>query len=800
LLEAQAEAWRRRPPKNPVIVAGSTGSIPATARLIRAVAELPQGLVVLPGLDREADDETWRSVGDDPSHPQHGLARLLAGLGVERSEVGDWRHGHPASSLEARADLLHAALRPAETTTEWRRLAKRPEGPRLVGALDGVERIDCASAGGEALVIALQLRQALEIAGRTAALVTPDRGLARRVAAELRRWGIEIDDSAGVPLAETPPGTFLRLTARMAAESLAPVPLLAALKHPLATGGLSEGAFRGRVRALEVAVLRGPRPAPGFDGLIRALEAAGAEPTLIGWAVGLAELAEPFARTIRGPAAILADIAARHLEFAERLAASDNASGAERLWAKEAGEAAAGFTADLLDASADAPPLSGETYPALLASLMAGRVVRPSYGRHPRLSILGPLEARLQHSDVVILGGLNEGTWPAETDPGPWLSRPMRRDFGLPAPERRIGLAAHDFVQLASASRVILTRATRVEGTPTVPSRWLLRMDALLGALGKTGGLGREAPQWLAWAQALDRPAKIAPHGPPAPRPPVSARPREISVTQVETWMRNPYALYARSILRLRPLEPIDADPGAAEKGTLVHEALEAFFKAHPETLPSDPEAALIAAGERVFRALRAKPGLWAFWWPRFLRIAGWFAEAERRRRGESARAWSEVPGILALDGPAGPFRLGAKADRIDLLRDGQLAIADYKTGALPSAKAVRLGFAPQLPLEAAIAAATGFAGVPAAQACRLEYWRLTGGEPPGETKVLSDDPDQLAGQALDGLRQLIAAYDDPAAAYLAVPRPDWAPRFDDYAHLARIKEWSAGVLGEEGS
>jgi ATP-dependent helicase/nuclease subunit B len=800
LLEAQAEAWRRRPPSDPVIVAGSTGSIPATAALIRVIADLPQGLVILPGLDREADDDVWSAVADDPTHPQYGLARLLAGLAVERGQVGAWRHGHRASSPEPRAAFLQAALRPAETTTEWRSLAKGPERARLVSALDGVDRIDCASSGEEALVIALLLRQALEIAGRTAALVTPDRGLARRVAAELRRWDIEIDDSAGVPLTETPPGTFLRLTARMAAEELAPVPLLAALKHPLAAGGLSEGAFRRRVRALELAVLRGPRPGPGFDGLIRALRAAEAEATLIDWVADLAKLAAPLARALREPDGALSAIAGKHFAFAERLAATDGASGAERLWVKDAGEAAAGFAADLLAAAADAPTMDGAAYPALLTSLMAGRVVRPPYGRHPRLSILGPLEARLLHSDVVILGGLNEATWPAQAEPGPWLSRPMQHDFGLPAPERRIGLAAHDFVQLAAAPLVYLTRATRVEGTPTVPSRWLLRMDALLSALGETGSQSGEAPQWLAWAQALDRPVRIAPQDPPSPRPPVAARPRRISVTQVETWMRNPYALYARAILKLRSLEPIDADPGAAEKGILIHEALERFVSAHPDALPDDPLGALVEAGEEVFRAVRAKPGLWAFWWPRFLRIAVWFTEAERRRRTHSQRAWSEVHGTLTLDGPAGPFRLTAKADRIDLLADGQLAIVDYKTGALPSTKAVRLGFAPQLPLEAAIAATVGFSGVPAGQAARLEYWRLTGGEPAGETKELPSDPADLADQALDGLRGLIAAYDDPETAYFAVPRPDWAPRFDDYAHLARIKEWSAGVLGEEGS
>jgi len=478
------------------------------------------------------------------------------------------------------------------------------------------------------------------------------------------------------------------------------------------------------------------------------------------------------------------------------LAASDTSAGAERLWAREAGEAAAGFIADLREAAGGAPVFGGERYPALLNSLMAGQVVRPRYGNHPRLAILGPLEARLQHADLVVLAGLNEGTWPAEVDPGPWLSRPMRARFGLPAPERRIGLAAHDFAQAFSASQVFLTRATRVGGTPSVPSRWLLRIDALLAALDLPAI--QEEPWWRDWAAAIDRPAEVRPAPRPAPRPPVAARPRRLSVTQVETWMRDPYALYARKVLALKRLDPIDADPAAADRGTLIHKALERFLKAYPEALPDDPAAALLAEGEAVFEAFGARPGVWAFWWPRFRRIARWFAEAEQARRGGIARAWAEARGSLELAGPAGPFVLSAKADRIDLGRDGAIAILDYKTGGLPGQKEIELGFAPQLPLEAAIAAKGGFGpDVPAAMPASLEFWRLTGGEPPGEAKTVKGDPGELAAQALAGLSRLVALFDEVATPYAALPRLDRAPRYNDYMHLARVKEWSAGGSGE---
>ncbi len=791
LTEAQAEAWRRKPPAGPVIAAGSTGSIPATAELLSVVARLPDGMVVLPGLDRETPEETWRLIAGDPSHPQFGMARLLERLEATRAEVEPWPDPEPPGADPLRSRFVATALAPAEATSDWPSYTEALEGEELRRALAPVKRIDCPGPGEEALVIALLLREALETPGRTAALITPDRSLARRVAAELGRWTIAIDDSGGTPLARTPPGSFLRLLAAAAASGLAPLDLLALLKHPLAAGGREPGAFRARVRALEVAILRGARPAPGLAGLLAALDARRDGADLAAW---LAEVAAPLgalAEALDGAERSLSEVLAGHIACAEALAASDEEGGAARLWAGEAGEAAAAFIDELRDAAGESPAGRGAGYAALFDALLDGRVVRPRYGRHPRLAILGPLEARLHQPDLVVLGGLNEGTWPALADPGPWMSRPMQSDFGLPLPERRIGLAAHDFAQAVTAPQVYLTRATRVEGTPTVASRWLSR----LAALAEGAGLGDlfAAEQWLDWAAMLDRPQAPVIIAPPEPRPPLEARPRRLSVTRVETWMRDPYGLYAESILGLKALDPIDADPGAAEKGSLVHRALELFLERHRDRLPADPEAALIEVGEEVFRPIRATPGLWAFWWPRFRRVAAWFAEMERLRRGEIARSDGEVAGELRIAAPAGPFTLTAKADRIDALRSGGLEILDYKTGSPPSEKEVELGFAPQLPLEAAIAAAGGFAPLPAGRVERLTFWQLSGGEPAGKEKRLKADPRDLAEDALAGLRALVDRFDDPATPYLARPHSAYAPRFSDYAHLARVKEWLSG-------
>ena len=797
LLQRQAEAWRRAPPADPVVVAGSTGSLPATAELIATVAGLPNGLVVLPGLDKSVGDEAWQAIHADPSHPQHGLARLLAGLGIARDAVEDWPEAAAPVAVARRADLLNEALRPAAAS--WRAPDEdAPSDAEEAAALAAVRRIDCANPAQEALVIAMILRQSLEVPGRTAALVTPDRALARRVAAELRRWSIEIDDSAGQPLALTPAGAFLRLTAEMIAEELAPLPLLAALKHPLAAGGLEPGAFRAKTRALERAVLRGPRPAPGFAGLRMALQAQEGTGDLLAWLEDLETRAAPFLDALSRRPCDLTSLAEGHIAFAQALAESASESGAARLWAQDSGEAAADFAAELLAARDAEIRLGAEDYAALLESLMSGRAVRPHAGRHPRLAILGPLEARLQHADVMVLGGLNEATWPAESDPGPWLSRPMRAAFGLPPPERRIGLSAHDFVQACCAPEVYLTRATRVEGTPSVPSRWLLRLDALLRARGLSDALMRDAPSWRQWAEALDRPERVAPAEPPQPRPRLEARPRKFAVTEVATLIDDPYALYASRILGLQPLHPIDEDPGAAERGTLIHRVLERFVSHHPEQLPADPLTALMAEGEKAFAKLRARPGLQAFWWPRFERVARWFVAFESERRAGLRRAWAERRGRMELQAPAGPVTLYARADRIDEAADGGLAILDYKTGALPRQSSVEAGLAPQLPLEAAIAAAGGFEGLPQGAPETIGYLRLSGGQPAGELRLVRRSPEELAEEVLAGFARLVAHYDDPETPYLAAAWEAELARFDPYGHLARRREWSVGVGPEE--
>ena len=675
---------------------------------------------------------------------------------------------------------------------------------RGTGAGECVTRIVCSGDKEEGEVIALLLRHALETPGRTAALVTPDRRLARRVAASLGRWGIAIDDSAGMPLDKTAPGIFLRQVAEAVAEGFSPVALLALCKHPLAAAGMVPAELRRAARLLERWVLRGPKPGGGIDGLRQALRGVtetphaadrpGAEDAAAMCALldALAGAMQPLTDLFRQNAISFRDVVEAHIRCAEAFAASAEESGARRIWTDEAGEALAEFMNALLRASDAMPPIPPTSYPDMLDALMAGQAVRPRYGRHPRLNIWGPLEARLQHADLIVLGGLNEGVWPGDPSPDPWMSRPMQSEFGLPLPERRIGLAAHDFVQLACAPEVVLTRAEKTDGTPTVPSRWLLRLEAVLQGCGLADLFAPNA-EWLALQKGLIATKRHRPVAAPTPRPPVAARPRRLSVTRIETWMRDPYSIYAREILRLRPLDPLEADPGAADRGTMIHDALDRFLRAHRDTLPADAERRLIALGEEAFGEVLTRPAVRAFWWPRFQRIARWFIERERLERTAIQESHTEVSGRYEIRAPGGPFVLSAHADRIDRLAAGGLSIIDYKTGSVPSEKQIKAGFAPQLPLEALIARAGGFDGVSAAPVERLAHWRLSGGEPAGTVREIGQDVATVAAEALDRLVQLVTAFDDPRTPYVSTPEPDWPLPYPEYDHLARLREWLGG-------
>ena len=832
-----AEAARlARKPDGPVIVAGSTGSMPATARFIAAVGRLPHGAVVLPGLDTHLDTESWASVAgladraktgaDEPEsgHPQFAMHGLLKQLGLDRSEVTVLG----IAPSHDRMALVSEALRPAATTDLWRtRLAESSFAERLAGSLSGLSVIEAANAEEEALAIAVALREAVEAPGRTAALATPDRTLARRVAAALARWNIAIADSGGQPLADAPAAIFARLAAETALGGAAPATLLALLKHPYFRLGANEHAHARAVAALERAVLRGPRPRAGTKGLAEAFanfrtELAKlrlgqpsalhpADPRVLVNEADLASAAELVARLAAALAPLerldstqphpLTILAVRQRDVVATLGADEQ--GTVPAFTGADGAALDAAFAEIVEeaAAADLTVTTGD-YPEFFRTAIADRVIRPSPVTGSCVQILGLLEARLVMVDRMVLGGLVEEVWPPKPRPDPWLNRGMRHALGLDLPERRVGLSAHDFAQLVSgAPEVVLTRAAKVAGTPAVASRFLQRLGAVAGE--RWNEAVKRGERYLALARSLDRPN----HPPnrverPAPCPPVEARPTLLSVTEIEHWLRDPYTIYAKHILKLAQLDPVDLPPGAKDRGIAIHNAIGAFAEAYPTQLPDDPLAELLDIGSKHFAALNDYPEARAFWWPRFQAIARWFVRFERKRRAAMAGAQTEIRGTLTIPLGERRFRLSARADRIEQLADGRCAILDFKTGQPPSDKQVRIGVAPQLTLEGAILRNGGFPGIARnLSLAELTYVRLTGGEPAGkicEIDFKERTPDAAADHAWARLKGLVRRFEDEATPYRSLVLPMWKNRYGAYDDLARVKEWSAGEEGEE--
>ena len=817
----EAEAKRLANSDAPVIAAGSTGSMPATAKLLSTIASLPHGALVLPGLDMELDDSSWALIAgnaDDKAHDgapaaghaQFAMHALLDRMRIKRSGV------EQLAQPQGREWLVSEALRPAATTERWSAKKKNFDAA-TTQALASLSMIEAANAEEEALAIAVALREAVETPGKTAALVTPDRALARRVLAALERWRVKVDNSGGDSLADTPAGVFARLAVGAALGGLEPVTLLALLKHPLLRLGAKDGAHNAAIATLERAILRGPRPKPGSDGLGLALSTFRANRDQLHrsdprWLIDddkfdvaaelIARLGAALAplERLKPGAHPLAELAKCHSAVISGL--GRDGKGEVAAFAGDDGAALVRAFEELTTSpSAAGLAVARSDYAELFHAAIADRMVRRPETRDVRVSILGRLEARLLSFDRVLLGGLNEGTWPPETRNDPWLSRPMRRDLGLDPPERMIGLAAHDFAQGLGAPDVILARAAKVAGSPTVTSRFVQRIAALAGE--RWDEVLARGNRYLDLARALDFPAQIKPAVRPAPKPRVEARPSRLSVTAIEDWLRDPYTIYARYILRLQPLDAVDTPPGARDRGTVIHGAIGDYTRLFADKPPADPMQELRALGEKHFAALADYPEARAFWWPRFLRIAQWFAQWDRARRADAKTLHAEIKGELTFPVGQRAFTLSAIADRIEQRSDGSYAILDYKTGQARTEKQVRTGLAPQLTLEAAILRAGKFEKLVAGSVSEIVYVTLKGGEPagkPNEINFKEGDANSQADHALARLMDLAAKFADEATPYRSLVHPMWTTHYGDYDHLARVKEWSATGGGDEGN
>jgi ATP-dependent helicase/nuclease subunit B len=802
-VEKEIAALSAGVPRGPTIIAGSTGTNRATARLIGAVARAPEGAVVLPDLDKELDDHAWAMIGADresAGHPQAALRRLLDQIGVAREDVKTL--GAPSPALRARARFLSEALRPAESTHFWRR--KRDDlGDAAIGeGLFGVALIVADNENEEALALAVAMRGALETPGKTAALITPDPAIARRVAAELARWGIEVENTAGRALGDTADGVFARL-ALAAARDFSPLSLAALLGHPLMRLGRAPDVLAAEARALELSVLRMILPPFGLDNIGTAFAAARAAAKNRRAHRAIRSLGEAELRCaealLRGLAAALAPLRglASDASLGECLAAH-RAALATLVAPDESGPGLGALDAlfnEAVEAASESFRLSLGDYAALFDSLLAGQRAPPESGGHPRLAILGLLEARLLSFDLTLLAGLDESVWPPAAETDAFLNRPMRVELGLSAPERRIGQTAHDFTAALGARETVVSRAKKRGGSPTVASRFLQRIGAVAGE-ATMRRIEARGDHWLGLARALDRPDASQPIRRPEPRPKLDLRPKQLSVTRIEALRRDPYSVYAESILELQPLAPIGAEAGPSEIGEVWHDALQKFSESLVvELSPDEMRERLMAIARASFAPLLADPAFHALRWPRIVEGLDAFIAFDAARREGASAILVEQAGRLEIPLSDGSrFTLTARADRIELLHGGGAAVIDYKTGVPPGIAEVQVGFAPQLTLEAAMVSRGAFAEVPREPVLTAIYLKL-GGADGGFVRELKFKEAQFAEVVeshFSGLKLLLEQFARESTPYLSRPHPKFAGRGADYDHLARVKEWSA--------
>lgn len=796
LFRHAAQRWRETPPVQPVVAAGVTSASPELARLLRVVSQMPRGAVILPDLDLTLDKEVWTALGtagvpeeagdppfgrsDAVTHPQYHLKLLLNRMGIARDEVQPWHRAGLAASPPERSRAISNLFLPPKPSARWSDLSGKER------RMAGVRLMESATPASEAQAIAVLIRQALEVPERRVALITPDRGLAGRVVAQLGRWGIVADDTAGQPLPQTAAARVLLLLAELIAESFAPVPLLALLTHPLVAAGEERPRWLEQARALDLA-LRGPRPGPGLAPLRDKAADARVSP----WWSEVEAILAPL--TAMPEDALLADLI-------DALATAGEALCGEGLWSRADGRALAQFVEGLREAARQTQTrLDPAELHAVLRDAMEREAVRPPWGSHPRVAIYGLLEARMSRADLVICGGLVEGVWPASATPDALLPPALLRALGVPGADFRIGLSAHDLAAALGAPEVVLSWARRDEGSPVIPSRFVLRVKAMLGEDVTDRMAETDAP----------RLARLLDHSPPAPayprpQPSPSAEQRQvaISVTGLDRLRGDPYQFYAASILRLRSLDPIDAEPSAAWKGTAVHDILDRWHKA------GEPVGMLRSIAEQVMDEMSAHPLMRALWRPRLLAALDWVGEAIGRQKVEGRVVLqTEAKGAIERRG----VKLHGVADRIDRCVDGSLAVIDYKTGQPPSAKRVQEGFALQLGLIGLIATQGGFEDI-AGAAQRFEYWSLA--KKPGQDQFGYSAEPVLEGAKKSGiprdefLARTAVFLDDALDRWILGSEPFTArlnpdlPTYADYDQLMRLDEWitQLGGTGESAA
>ncbi len=779
LLSAELDYWRSTKTNQRIVVAGTTAAFPLLKELVQTVADLPNGEVWLYGLDTYLTDADWQQI--NITHPQYELKELLDFLHVSREQVQN------ISAATSRENFVAECMRPASSTDAWRNLKQNTD---LLSALSNIKIVSAEDMRQEATAIALIIRHTLEQPEKTAALITPDRNLARRVVSELKRWNIVADDSAGQPLSLTPIGIYLRLIVEVLENGFSEKSILTLLKHPFTACGMEKLHCNKLMRRIELYWRKSRKMSEGLGEDDKKL--------LEELHLRMQPLTELYAKNKVG----LQDLLAAHITVAESLADTDEKSGDKIIWRKDDGRMAADFLNEQLINGSILTSISPREYGNLLTKMLQMQNVRVQYGMHPRVKILGPIEARLTQFDITIIGEANEGFWPQQPSTDMWMSRQMRVNFGLPEVERSVGVGAADFAHLLNAPQVYITRAERLDGTPTTKSRWLLRLETVMVAL-----LGKEEKKYdyydkkyAALARFAERAEEIKTITPPMPCPPLDMRPLKLSASNINYLLRDPYTIFAKYILQLYPLDELDRKFESRDYGNMVHKTIELFNNLYGAEMPLNAKEELLRIGAEQFDKAKVPTEIRVFWWPKFEQAVDWLLKTEEQYRVGIKEILSEVEGKMQLPLSDGRnFTISGKADRIDITDSGAINIIDYKTGSSgypKSLQAFKFGYEPQLPVEALIALNGGYEKITSPlNIGAMHYWKLG-----KETMNLNEtDSAKAIELTLGNIKQRLQEFyeQNPPASYVYKPDPASAPKYSDYEHLSRYLEWSVKDEGE---
>ncbi|MBR5154665.1 MAG: PD-(D/E)XK nuclease family protein [Alphaproteobacteria bacterium] len=772
VLSKQALLWRKENTSKNIIIAGVSASFPSIVEMFETVKNLPNGEIYFAGIDNFADDDYWEAI--DEVHPQFEIKDLLNKINIDRKNIANVLEPRDAN----REQFISEIMRPAIVSNKWRSIA---DDFNLQKSLENITLLTLKNQRDEALAIALKMREVLNYPEKTAALVSYDRNLARRVSSELKRFGVEVDDSAGIPLNLSPIGIYLRVIVEAAENLTSSLKIVDLLKNPFTLLGFNKNEFRSKVYDFETSLRMEKKKNINSEKFwLRDV---------------IIEKLSPLSELLSQDLIDFGEVLRKNIEIAEEIANSDTTKGKNFLWRGDCGKIAVRFITKILETSSLIGKISGKDYLPMLCQLMSNETVRTTYGTHPRLSILGPIEAQLQNFDYIIIGEVNEGIWPKLPQADMWMSRPMMKDFGFALPEKNIGILANSFANFMKSPNVILTRAERIGESPTQKSRWLLRIETVLNAFGVDISTIMDK-DFSSFVMNLDKPKVYKSIKAPAPCPPVASRPRKLSASGVDLLIADPYSVFAKYILKLYPLDNLDEKPDQRDYGSLIHEIIEEFNTKYDGPLPLNALDVLVEIGKRKFDEKNLDNDIRAFWFPKFLSTAKWIIQKELDYRDGVKKIHNEVSGEISYNIQNGDFVFTAKADRIDELKNNDINIFDYKTGSIPTKSQVKSGHAMQLLLEGIIARKKAYPLGLNSQLSNLIYWKL------GKEELIidkkNDELDKLLDEAEEYLVKLMNTFDFETTPYHSRPTPKFIPKNKDYEHLARIREWSVQEDGED--